>query len=70
MYEKEQYLLVIDTFIIYESIGGSSSTLSGVVSFANSGLPVSGNQGIYRADWMYLFIGPLHGQNFVHVFEF
>jgi hypothetical protein len=31
--EEEQYLLVIDTFIIYESIGGSGSTLSGVVGF-------------------------------------
>jgi hypothetical protein len=31
--EEEQYLLVIDTFIIYESIGGSRSTLSGVVGF-------------------------------------
>jgi hypothetical protein len=30
-FEEEQYLLVIDTFIIYESIGGSGSTLSGVV---------------------------------------
>jgi hypothetical protein len=45
--EEEQYLLVIDTFIIYESIGGSGSTLSGVVGFVNSGLSVSGNQGIY-----------------------